>query len=207
MNLLELFAGSRSMGKAGELLGMNVYSSDINNFEKIDYVIDIFSFDVSKVPFIPDIIHASPPCQGFSVAAIGKNWVKGEPFTPKTDSAHLGTKLVKKTIEIINHFRSINPQLVFFIENPRGKLRKAPFMEAMPRHTVTYCQYGDSRMKPTDIWTNTPPMYGSQGRCVKMAIVAILRHLEVVEQVHKDWWVIMSAVRYQTNFVLKFCHQ
>ena len=24
------------------------------------------------------------------------------------------------------------------------------------RHTVTYCQYGDTRMKPTDIWTNHP---------------------------------------------------
>jgi hypothetical protein len=22
------------------------------------------------------------------------------------------------------------------------------------RHTITYCQYGDTRMKPTDIWTN-----------------------------------------------------
>jgi hypothetical protein len=22
------------------------------------------------------------------------------------------------------------------------------------RHTVSYCQYGDTRMKPTDIWTN-----------------------------------------------------
>ena len=22
------------------------------------------------------------------------------------------------------------------------------------RHTITYCQYGDNRMKPTDIWTN-----------------------------------------------------
>ena len=22
------------------------------------------------------------------------------------------------------------------------------------RHTVTYCMYGDVRMKPTDIWTN-----------------------------------------------------
>lgn len=30
-------------------------------------------------------------------------------------------------------------------------------MEALPiRHTVTYCQYGDRRMKPTDIWTNNP---------------------------------------------------
>ncbi len=29
------------------------------------------------------------------------------------------------------------------------------FMEGLKRHTVTYCQYGDDRMKPTDIWTNS----------------------------------------------------
>lgn len=27
-------------------------------------------------------------------------------------------------------------------------------MQEFMRHTVTYCQYGDNRMKPTDIWTN-----------------------------------------------------
>ena len=27
-------------------------------------------------------------------------------------------------------------------------------MQKLPRATVTYCQYGDTRMKPTDIWTN-----------------------------------------------------
>ena len=30
------------------------------------------------------------------------------------------------------------------------------FMKNLPRYTVTYCQYGDTRMKPTDIWTNHP---------------------------------------------------
>src|SRR3990167_3554246 len=39
-------------------------------------------------------------------------------------------------------------------ENPRGVLRKMPFMKDFIRHTVSYCQYGDNRMKPTDIWTN-----------------------------------------------------
>lgn len=29
-------------------------------------------------------------------------------------------------------------------------------MSKLPRYTVTYCQYGDNRMKPTDIWTNHP---------------------------------------------------
>lgn len=28
--------------------------------------------------------------------------------------------------------------------------------EPLPRYTVTYCQYGDTRQKPTDIWTNHP---------------------------------------------------
>ena len=50
--------------------------------------------------------------------------------------------------------RDFNPKY-FFIENPRGKLRKQEMMSQLPiRHTVTYCQYGDFRMKPTDIWTN-----------------------------------------------------
>jgi len=45
---------------------------------------------------------------------------------------------------------------VWFIENPRGGMRKMDFMSGLPRYTVTYCQYGDSRMKPTDIWCNHP---------------------------------------------------
>lgn len=44
----------------------------------------------------------------------------------------------------------------WFIENPRGGMRKMDFMHGLPRYTVTYCQYGDTRMKPTDIWTNHP---------------------------------------------------
>lgn len=153
MKILELYAGSRSIGKAGDSLGYTVFSSDIEQFGGIDYVVDILEFDYSKVPFIPDMIWASPPCQGFSVAAIGKNW--NHDNTPKTDSARLGMKLALKTLEVIEYYQKLNPNLIFFIENPRGKLRKMPFMEHLTRHTVTYCQYGDTRMKPTDIWTNS----------------------------------------------------
>lgn len=153
MKILELYAGSRSIGKAGEQLGHQVFSSDIEQFDGIDYVVDILEFDYNKVPFIPDMIWASPPCQGFSVASIGKNWNFDN--TPKTDSARLGIKLALKTIEIINYYLKLNPNLIWFIENPRGKLRKMDFMQDFINHTVTYCQYGDTRMKPTDIWTNS----------------------------------------------------
>jgi hypothetical protein len=152
MKVLELFAGSRSVGKVANQLGWEVFSSDFEAFEGIDYQIDILKFDVSKVPFKPDIIWASPPCTGFSVAAIGRNWEKTETDAiPKTDTARLGIELVKKTIEIIEHFQ---PQY-FFIENPRGMLRKLEIVQRFKRQGVTYCQYGDDRMKPTDIWTNS----------------------------------------------------
>tara|TARA_R110002126_G_scaffold25469_1_gene87049 strand:+ start:182 stop:796 length:615 start_codon:yes stop_codon:yes gene_type:complete len=152
MNVLELFAGSKSIGNVAEQLGMDVYSSDIEQFGGIDYVVDILEFDVNNVPFKPDIIWASPPCTGFSVAAIGRNWTKTDgDAIPKSDTARLGIELVKKTIEIIDYF---NPQY-FFIENPRGMLRKLQIMQRFMLHSVTYCQYGDTRMKPTDIWTNS----------------------------------------------------
>jgi len=152
MNVLELFAGSRSIGKAAESLGYNVFSSDINTFDDIDYVTDILDFDINKVPFRPDVIWASPPCTYFSVASIGKHWNKDH--TPKSENALKGVEFVKSTLNIIQYFLNTNSNLIWYIENPRGKLRKLKIVEGLPRTTVWYCKYGDTRAKPTDIWTN-----------------------------------------------------
>ena len=165
MNILELFAGSRSIGKAAETRGHTVFSSDIEPFEKIDYVTDIFDFDVTKVPFIPDMIWASPPCTAFSVAAIGKNWKNegGGVYLPKTEGAKVGLAILRKTIQIINYFQIVAEEQdkhvpIFYVENPRGMMRKMEMeLQNLCRHirqTVTYCQYGETRMKPTDIFTN-----------------------------------------------------
>ena len=151
MNVLELFAGSRSIGKAAESLGYNVFSSDINEFEGIDYAVDILEFDINKVPFIPDIIWASPPCTTYSIAAISHHRPHNKPlseFAIKSDN------IVKETLSIIECFCNLNPHLKFYIENPRGLLRKQKFMQDFERTTVWYCKYGDTRAKPTDIWTN-----------------------------------------------------
>ena len=148
MNVLELFAGSRSFSKEAEKFGYNVFTTDIKNFHKIDYVVDILDFDINKIPFKPDVIWASPPCTYFSVASIGKHWNKDN--TPKTIEASLGVSIVKKTLEIIS---ILNPKY-WYIENPRGKLRKLDIVKGLSKATVWYCQYGDTRAKPTDIWTN-----------------------------------------------------
>ena len=158
MKVLELFAGSRSVGKAAEELGMNVFSSDIKQFGGIDYVVDILDFDVAEVHgftknlWVPDVIWASPPCTSYSIAGVRHHRNGQEPtseFAVKSD------KIMDKVHELIHYFTLLNPNLVYYIENPRGMLRKMDFMKRHPiRHTVTYCQYGDTRMKPTDIWTN-----------------------------------------------------
>jgi len=153
MNVLELFAGSRSIGKAVEKRGKKAFSVDINDFDDIDYVTEILEFDVEKVPFIPDMIWASPTCTYVSVESIGVHWNKDH--TPKSENALLGVKLVEKTLEIIAYFQEKNPNMIWYMENPRGKLRKLPVVRGeFDRATVWYCKYMDSRAKPTDIWTN-----------------------------------------------------
>jgi len=147
MNILELFAGSCSFSNVAKELGHSTFTSDIQQYGKIDYVCDIMDFDVNKVPFEPTIVWCSPPCTFFSVCSIGHHWNKDH--TPKTENAKLGMAIVKKTVEILDQF----PSAKWYIENPRGKLRKLGLIGGWMR-TVCYCKYGDSRMKPTDVWTN-----------------------------------------------------
>ena len=152
LKTLELFAGSRSFSKVAKDLGHETYTLDIHPFEEVDLVCDIFDFNINTYVLengFPDIIWASPPCTFFSVASIGKHWNKDH--TPKTEEARLGMEIVKKTNSIIN---TLKPKY-YFIENPRGKLRKLDVIKEHPyQKTITYCSYGDKRMKPTDIWTN-----------------------------------------------------
>jgi hypothetical protein len=149
MKILELFAGSKSFSNAALSSGHTVFTSDWDEDFDTHYCVDIMKFESSTLPWKPDVIWASPPCESFSVASIGHHWNKDR--TPKTQNAELGQRYVQRAIEIIEE---LEPQY-YFIENPRGMLRTLPFMQSHPyRHTVTYCQYGDTRMKPTDIWTN-----------------------------------------------------
>ena len=131
-----------------EASGHETFTVDVSYSFRPTLTVDIATLNGERLPQRPDILWASPPCQGFSVAAIGRNWNYDN--TPKTDSARLAMTLAQKTIQLTEETK---PQW-WFIENPRGKLRKMPFMQDFYRQTVTYCQYGDTRMKPTDIWTN-----------------------------------------------------
>lgn len=147
MKVLELFSGTESFSKVARERGHETFTIDNNPKFNPDLCVDIMDLNLNDIPFKPEIIWASPPCTFFSVASIGKHWNKDN--TPKTKQAEHGVLIIKKTIEIIE---KLKPKY-FIIENPRGKLRSLNLLK-YPRTTATYCQYGDSRMKPTDLWNN-----------------------------------------------------
>lgn len=159
MKVLELFAGTRSIGKAFESRGHEVYSVEWDkNFENIDLYADIMTVTAEQILRDfgrPDVIWASPDCSTFSIAAIShhrkKNPVTGN-LDPVSDYAKFCDEVDQHVLDLIHE---LNPKC-WFIENPRGGMRKMTWMAGLPRYTVTYCQYGDTRMKPTDIWTNHP---------------------------------------------------
>lgn len=158
MILLELFAGTRSISKAFERKGHKTYSIEWDKkFKNIDIYADINNVTVEDIVKlcggVPDVIWASPDCTTYSIAGIShhrkKNCETGN-LEAISDYAKFCDKTNKHVLKLI---RKLKPKY-YFIENPRGGLRKMDFMKGIPRYTVTYCQYGDKRMKPTDIWTN-----------------------------------------------------
>ena len=145
---IELFCGTKSFSKVAEQKGYKTFTVDNNTIHNPDVTIDILDLKPNDLPKNPFILWASPPCTAFSVASISSSWC-GE-YCPKRVESALGMAYVLKTLELIK----ILKPTYWFIENPRGVLRKMAFMKDLTKHTITYCQYGDTRMKPTDIWTN-----------------------------------------------------
>lgn len=153
MRTLELFSGTKSFSKVAQKRGHSVFTLDNEVRLDPDIVVDIMEVkdDIGKGY---DILWASPPCTTFSVASIYHYWINGK---PKNEKALYGIAMLDKTIKII----ATSKPKYWFIENPRGMMRKVideifakNGISDYSRHTVSYCQYGAEIMKPTDIWTN-----------------------------------------------------
>ena len=161
MNCLELFAGTGSVGKVLKEAGHNVVSLDLKG---ADINTNILDWDYTTFPKDHfDYIHASPPCDTFSVCR--KCWIgrelKSHPGKVLTmediikDQIDIGLPILNKTLEIINYF---NPTF-FTIENPQtGDMKK--YITDIPYTDVDYCMYGLPYKKRTRIWNN----FGLQGQ-------------------------------------------
>lgn len=158
-NMLELFKGTGSVGKVFKDK-FNIVSLDLDPIYTPEIETDILRWNYKEfyesTKFKPDFIWGSPPCNTFSPLAYPLKERDTQTAEPKSERAKLGTKILYKTLEIINFFKGINPDLLFVLENPRGMMRKDKKIKQLTLNTTLYCAYGDNRMKPTDFFSNFP---------------------------------------------------
>ena len=159
MKVLDLFYGLGGFSQAFKERGHEIVTVDIE--EKFNPTIckDVLELTIedlkSYMPF--DVVLASPPCTCFSIASISTHWNPNR--RPKETAKH-AIAIVKKTLQLIEY---LNPKF-WIVENPRGMLRKMSFMKVYHHKLITLCQYGDTRMKPTDLWGKFPMVFSAR-RC------------------------------------------
>ena len=176
MLIFDFFSGTGSSTRAFREAGHTVISFELDDYfeatENVD-ILDLTSEYLLATYGRPDFIWASPPCTTFSVASIRHYWdyIDGVAY-PKNEKTLKGLEIVAHTRKLI---KELQPTKGFLIENPRGMLRKQPIMAGLDRVTVTYCQYGDTRQKPTDLWGILPnwnprPMCQRGASCHEAAV-------------------------------------
>ena len=144
--LLELFAGTGSVGKAFKDLGWEVVSVDNCNKFPPTHLCDILKWDYAAAypPGHFDVVHASPPCTQYSSArTVG----------PPRDLEG-ADRLVQRALEIIEYFA---PRY-WWLENPAtGLLKTRPCVQHLGKpYEAHYCMYGAPYKKPTHLWSNCP---------------------------------------------------
>lgn len=156
MRVLDLFSGLEGFSAEFKKRGHEVITVDLDPRFRPTVVADIRKLTPEYLHVRYgrfDVILASPPCQCFTTLALRNNWRRGEP-KKKTREA---ISLVRHTVKLI---WGLNPQY-WVLENPRSMLRR---VLGNPTATVTYCQYGEKYMKPTDLWGKLPPSFVAR-RC------------------------------------------
>lgn len=156
LRVLDLFSGLGGWSNPSRARGHEVVTLDLDPRFKADHVLDITTVDdladlERSGPF--DVIFASPPCEAFSTGSIGRHWGGGsKAYSPKSPQAATALAVMQWTFTLIDDYVADHPATRFVIENPRGVMRKVS--PRPPTDTTWYCQWGETRAKPTDLWTN-----------------------------------------------------
>lgn len=98
MKVLELFAGTRSIGKAFEARGHQVFSvewdKDFDNIDLYKDVLQVTPGEIIEKFGRPDVVWASPDCATYSIAAIShhrKKHAGGAIWTPFRNMRNFAT--------------------------------------------------------------------------------------------------------------------
>jgi site-specific DNA-cytosine methylase len=161
--LLELFCGTKCVGKVFENKGYDVVSLDYNPKFNATHTENILTWDYKQyLPDSFDVIWASPDCTTWSLATGGKYRTLQNIYghnNEHQEKATIGNHMVLRVIEILNYFKCKS----WFIENPKAlMIHFPPLKEFIQEHNayntvVYYGNYNDwGCMKPTHIWSNMP---------------------------------------------------
>lgn len=188
MKVLELFSGLGDISNAFKERGHEIYRVDWS--EKLEAelhadVAKLTAVDIIKLcGGVPDVVWASPDCTTYSIAT-HRHRTKLEGLLPKTQYAWDCDMTNVLMWRLIDELMQLGTKY-YYVENPRGRMRHMPFVAGRPRHTITYCSYGNKAnangytdqfiMKPTDIWTNHP-LPGFVPTCT----------VKTTEHVHGEW--------------------
>jgi hypothetical protein len=149
MHVVDLFSGLGGWSQAF-VKDHEVTTIDWDPFFNADIIKDVRKLRGPEVQSPVDLVLASPPCNGFSVQRVNRNWFGPE---PRSVAARDGVAYVRKTLELIDYWE---PKY-FIIENPVGMLRKLGLLDHLEWRVTTQCRYGKGSMKPTDLWGRFPP--------------------------------------------------
>jgi len=162
MLILELFSGTKSIGKVFEKEGHEVISVDIDNHFKPTHNVSIHDFDYKQYDYF-DYIHASPPCRWFSglqmcqynkMRMIDGNLVYYDKYFNEMMVETESDLFVKKALEIINYFKPV----CWTMENPYSTnhyaLHRRPYMADYKYCIVDYCKYDYPVRKRTILFNN-----------------------------------------------------
>lgn len=122
MKVLELFAGTRSIGKAFEERGHDVFSVEwdkrFGNIDLYEDILKVQADDIAKSFGKPDVIWASPDCSSYSVAAISHHRKQDDHgnLIPVSEYAKFCDRVNQHVLCLI---LALSPEY-WFIENPRG---------------------------------------------------------------------------------------
>jgi site-specific DNA-cytosine methylase len=141
MRMLELFAGTGSVGSVFKDHGWEVVSLDRDL--PADINCDILDWDYQNA-FPPnhfDFVWASPPCTEYSRAK-----------TVGTRKIEESNRVVQQTLDILNYFQ---PPSGWVMENPQtGLLKNQDCVVGVPYFDIDYCKYGMPYRKRTRLWNS-----------------------------------------------------
>ena len=154
MRLLELFSGTGSVGTPWREAGHEVIAVDLDGRYNPEIVCDILQWSNCKSE-VPDVIWASVPCEQYS---------RARTTARRPRNFKLADSLAGRAWEIIQYFLKLNPDMLWFIENPDSSLLwgRDVAAEFTPQVRLDYCQYGGpgyrtrTRMATNAVWVPRP---------------------------------------------------